>query len=329
MVHKATDERGRQFAVKFLTANFAMKPSIMRRFRQAASAQSALDHPNIVRVHRMTKPDEAPDREGVVMDLIIGHALEDELSDGHPPPWNFHEVMAVMGPVLEAVSCAHGHKDGPIVHRDLKPANVLLARQPGQLWPGIPYLIDFDLVKLSGKELQSFTQDGTKMGTPPYMAPEQYMARKKIDERADVFALGIMFRQLLTGILPVNPNNQVALTRLYTGERPIESISEHATALSPEIVRVLDAAVCISPRGRPPNAGALLDALRSAAAGPATPYPMGSIDPVPSGADTPMPVNADALDSHLEYHGASGSSAPWILLIFGLIAAAMFAAFMK
>jgi len=314
-VYRATDTRGTMFAVKFLTGSYARKAAIMNRFRAAASVQSSLEHPNICPVHEIHR--EGAGREGVVMKWVDGHPLEDELAQFHRLPWNFHEVMAVMGPVLHAVSYAHSRG---IVHRDLKPGNVLLERVAGGSWPGIPLLIDFDLVKLTGKEVQNHTQDGTKMGTPPYMAPEQFMASKNIDERADVFALGVMFRYLLTGRLVVkNPSDGVELADLYTGRSPIPSLIEDKPNLNADFIQVIDDAVSLDPSHRPSDAGAMLRRIKAITAGLTSYPPVSTMGGQDSGWEDNSEHGSDVQSTQMKYDGAPTADGYWTWIIFGFI----------
>ena len=117
-----------------------------------------------------------------------------------------------------------------------------------------------------------------------------------------------------------------SMALVVEAERPIESIAEHVPSLSPELVRILDAAITIDPQGRPPDAGALLDALNGAIGRPSRTPSVVSLAPDSGSSDPGQYQDSHSQTSDLEYHGSSANSGQWVLIIFGLIAAAMFLA---
>lgn len=241
-------------AIKELSSHLAINERVRARFQQEAYVQSKLEHPGVVNVHDFLMEQ---DSLAIVMELVNGPSLEQVLQHERPMPWSGPEAMAVMGPVIRAI--AHAHELG-VVHRDLKPPNVLLDRSKGPDWPGRPCITDFGLAKI----LQSgggLTQVGTMMGTVPYMAPEQFRGQLDADARADVFALGMLLWRLLTGRLPVNPDDMVEVADVYTGSQPIEKLAELRPDVPSNLSDIVEIALSVDPASRPPSAAALEDLL--------------------------------------------------------------------
>ncbi|MBE2282858.1 MAG: protein kinase [Prosthecobacter sp.] len=194
-VYSALDARlGRKVAVKVLPEHIADHPEAAARFEREARAMAALQHPNIVQVHDF----------GVTLDG--GHYLVMELVDGmnlhqlrQSRQLTLHGTLQIISQVCQALHYAHSRG---IVHRDIKPANILVTRE------GVVKVADFGLAKMLGTETRTsaaaertLTKSGTVMGTPDYMAPEQIEGRR-VDHRADIYALGVMLYDLLTGTPP-------------------------------------------------------------------------------------------------------------------------------
>lgn len=182
-------------ALKVLhVANKGLKERLM----QEALILSAIEHPNIVRIIDALDIDGAP---GVVMEYVNGPSL-DRYLDESPPTADTAESI-FLG-ILAGVECAH---DAGIVHRDLKPANVLLSMEGGR---PVPKVADFGIARVFGEGEEGgrrITKIGAAMGTPSYMAPEQIMDAASVDQRADIFALGCILYELLTGHLAFDAPN--------------------------------------------------------------------------------------------------------------------------
>ena len=158
------------------------------RFRQEAQALARLQHPGIVTIHDY---GESGDLAWLVMELVEGANLRVLLEDGRLTP---SEALAIVPPICEALQYAH---ERGIVHRDIKPENVLIDTE-GQV-----KLVDFGLAKLSVEgEGLNLTRSDQVMGTPRYMAPEQLERPLEVDHRADIFSLGIVLYEMLTGQVP-------------------------------------------------------------------------------------------------------------------------------
>ena len=253
---------GTPLALKVLLSNYALNPTVRERFRREAQVQAGLRHPNIVRVTDLV---ETPQVLALAMDLVEGPSLEHVIAEERPGPWRWPAVRAVLFPVTDAVATAHGMG---VAHRDLKPANILLDRGVADGGGAeVAKVTDFGLAKL----LQSsggMTRTGTRMGTLPYMAPEQYTGQKDVDARADVFALGMLAWRLVTGALPVDPENMSAVHELYAGHRPLPPVSTLVSDAPSGLDAVLASALALDPADRPADARALLQRLETVGKAP-------------------------------------------------------------
>jgi len=188
VIYKVVDTRtGRTVALKVLKEADLPSPNRLRRFQQEARAASRLSHPNIVAVH------EAGDVDGtyyIAMDFVDGVTLDRALAQGKI---RLREFVAVLEKVALAVH--HAHQMG-IVHRDLKPQNILLDTG------GEPHVTDFGLAKMDHTE-KGATHAGSALGTPFYMSPEQVSGDVPgTDARSDIYALGVILYEALTGRVP-------------------------------------------------------------------------------------------------------------------------------
>jgi predicted Ser/Thr protein kinase len=190
----------RLVAVKLLPPEWGRDPAFAERFAREARALARLSHPNIVAVHDFGESDGL---FYLVMEYVDGANLRQVLQDG---PLNPARALAIVPQICEALQYAH--EEG-IVHRDIKPENILLDRK------GRVKIADFGLAKLLGRPRAAFTLTGTHqvMGTLDYMAPEQRQRPQEVDHRADIYSLGVVFYEMLTGELPLGrfaPPSQVA-----------------------------------------------------------------------------------------------------------------------
>ena len=185
---------GTRHAIKVLADDHRANAEIRRRFLDEGKIQAKhLLHPNIVRV---TNVLATPAVAGLVMDLVDGGSLERHLAE-RTRGMTYDEFLAIALPVLDAM--AHAHAAG-IIHRDLKPANVLLHHGGGKV---VPMVADFGIAKIIDPEgLGKSTHHEAKMGTVGYSSPEQIKRAKDVTARSDIFSLGAVFYELLTGVHP-------------------------------------------------------------------------------------------------------------------------------
>ena len=241
---------GKDVALKELASNLASSERVQTRFRQEAYVQSQLEHANIVRVTDFVIDG---DTFAMVMDLVNGPSLEEVLASERTEPWSLDDTMTVMRPVLGAVAFAHARA---VVHRDIKPGNVLLERGFGTDGLGVPKVADFGLAKILGSEA-GMTRTGAKMGSVPYMSPEQFEGTTEIDARTDVFALGMMFWHLLSGRLPVEPEDMRAVYALYVGSSAVPLLKDLAPDVPDPVATLVMSALSSDPANRPSDAGEL------------------------------------------------------------------------
>jgi hypothetical protein len=206
-VYAATDLRlGRAVAVKIITARLFGEHDALRRFEREARTAAALQHRNVVAIYDY---GQVGDGAYFVMELLDGVTLRDDLHlRGHMSP---PEAATVFDQVLEALQVAHARG---IVHRDLKPDNVFLAREVGG--GTVVKILDFGLAKVrqaGAREPGSLTLPGAVIGTLGYSSPEQ-LAGRPVDERTDIFALGIMVAEAITGAHPFAANPSEVVTAI-------------------------------------------------------------------------------------------------------------------
>ena len=214
-------------ALKVLTLT---SNAIRQRLIQEGRVQASLRHPNILSVTDIVEVDGAP---GLIMEYVEGPTLENLLRDEGRLPFERAERIALG--IIAGV--AEAHNQG-LIHRDLKPANVLLAKAGGSF---VPKVADFGLVKLlsdSGDGLSS-TRAGVMMGTPRYMAPEQMRDAKNVDRRADIFSLGAVLYELVTGRMAFPGDDLVALMNNIT-----QGIYIRPRTLVPDLPESVEEAIC-------------------------------------------------------------------------------------
>jgi hypothetical protein len=189
VVYAAEDERlGRTVAFKALPPEYTSDPVRRERLTREARAAAALSHPAIATIFYL---EEIDGELYIVSELVRGRTLREELRDGPLPP---SQLLDVLISLADALASAHEHG---IVHRDLKPENII-RRDDGQI-----KVLDFGLARATVRsETTTLTQDGSVLGTPGYMAPEQLTPGAEIDGRADIFAFGVIAWELATGEHP-------------------------------------------------------------------------------------------------------------------------------
>lgn len=247
-VYRGYDTRlERPVAIKVIRTDFDRDPAFLKRFEREARALAQLNHPNIVKVLDAGEHDASP---YVVMDYVGGGTLKTRT--GRPLP--VAEAVRLVAPIARALD--HAHRQG-IVHRDIKPANILLAQD------GRPMLSDFGIAKvLSGPVQTQLTATGIGIGTPDYMAPELW---KGVSTPAsDIYALGVVLYELLTGQRPFQADTPVAVLLKHVNE-PLPPPRKFAPGLSPALEQVLVKALDKQPENRFASMEAFADALEGAA----------------------------------------------------------------
>src|SRR6266550_3118510 len=218
VVYRADDTRlGRVVALKFLLPHYNLDASAKARFLREAHAAAALDHPNLCTIHEVGTSDEG--WLFLAMALYQGETLRARLTrDG---PILGRESLEIARQIAEGLQAAHG---AGIVHRDLKPGNVML------LPDGTVRILDFGLAKARD---QSRSEAGIRFGTVSYMAPEQVRGGN-VDARADLWALGVVIYEMLTGRKPFGGDEEVAIAHAILHDEP-ELLSTHRGGVSPAL----------------------------------------------------------------------------------------------
>jgi serine/threonine protein kinase len=195
----------RVVALKIVSSGQFASPSELARFQQETEAAGSLDHPNIVPIYHVGEHEGRP---FFTMPLLEGGNLSTRLNDFAGKP---RDSAAFMAKVARAIH--HAHQRG-ILHRDLKPSNILLDAS------GEPHITDFGLAKHAGSSLD-LTLSGSALGTPGYMAPEQAAGdSKQVTTAADIFSLGAIFYELLTGHPPFQAETPLATIRKTIDQEP-------------------------------------------------------------------------------------------------------------
>lgn len=247
------ERTNRDFAIKFLLPALARHPEALQRFVREAKATGQLRHPNIVSVLDAGMHDRRP---YLVMELLTGESLDECLT--RVRKLRPMHTCVILAQVARAVAHAHGMK---IIHRDLSTANIYLS-QTSEDEPPIVKVLDFGVSKVLTPEHGSRirTNDGAVLGSPAYMSPEQACGAEGVDERTDVWALGVLIYQCLTGKLPFRATNYNALM-FAIASTPHEPLANHQLNLDPELVELAESCLVKDREHRLESAQAVFERL--------------------------------------------------------------------
>ncbi|MEY9874701.1 serine/threonine protein kinase [Streptacidiphilus sp. MAP12-33] len=258
VVYQARDLRlERTVAVKLLSPQLALDDTFRRRFEHESRVAAALDHPHIVPVY------EAGEADGVLyiaMRYVHGRDLAALLDRAGPLP--SAQAVRITAQVGSALDAAHAHE---LVHRDVKPGNILLAEGTDPEHPEHVYLTDFGLTKKS-LSLSGFTTVGQFVGTLDYVSPEQ-ISGKPVDGRCDVYSLGCVVYEMLSGAPPFRRDDDFALLWAHQYDTP-PALTSLRAQLPTAVDAVLARALAKTPQERYDSCLDLVSALRAAFAGP-------------------------------------------------------------
>jgi serine/threonine protein kinase len=236
--------------VKLLLPEYARVPAIQQRFVREAEAVARLQHDNIIQIEDYgTLPDG---QCYLVMEYLHGESLEDYLQ--RHAKLDPHRACLLLGQVCSALQHAHAHG---IVHRDLKPGNIFLTRASSAIRVKV---LDFGIAKDTSSRDGVVTDTGMVLGTPAYMAVEQFEDASRVSAAADIYALAIIAWQMLAGELPWGMHSAPVLYRKQMSERPQ---APPGSVMSRELTRVLQGALAVDPMARPPSMRAFVVALAS------------------------------------------------------------------
>jgi Protein kinase domain len=254
-VYRARHRRltDRVAAIKVMPAVLAADPTFLQRFEREANNIATLNHPYILPLWEYGDQNGLP---YIVMPLVIGGSLKDRMRGRRIAP---AELFRYLQPIAEGLDYAHSRG---MVHRDIKPANILLDER------GHLYIADFGIAKVLEQGTEALTRTGVGIGTPEYMAPEQTQGHT--DPRSDIYALGIIAYEALTGRVP------------FSGHTPVDVAIKHATLplppldtsggiASPTLNAVVRKALAKSPNDRYASAGAFVHDFAAAMEGASSP----------------------------------------------------------
>jgi serine/threonine-protein kinase len=251
-VHLAFDQRlERYVAIKLLAEHLADDPTFVSRFRREALAAARLVHPNIVQVFDFGL-DERQHQHFIVMEHVSGHSCAELLRDrGH---LDVEQTVEIITQSCRGLDYAHRNR---VVHRDVKPGNLLVSDAGGVK------LADFGIARATDQS--SITQVGSVLGTAAYLAPEQARG-EEAGPRSDLYSLGVVTYQLLSGRLPYEAASLSELTLKQQREAP-PPLDEINPSVPHELSQAVSLALAIDPQHRPPDALALADAIQGGAHG--------------------------------------------------------------
>jgi serine/threonine-protein kinase len=244
---------GRQVALKVLRSTYAHDGNFVRRFFQEAHAVNQINHEHIVEIFDFVE-DTAAGHVYCVMELLRGQSLSDLLREER---LSLARIRRIMVQVCAALSAAH---QLGVVHRDIKPDNLFIAQKSGQT--DFVKVLDFGVAKLLTAEGVNGTLDGTIIGTPTYMSPEQ-AAGLPVDARADIYAVGTVLYELLAGRPPfVAPNFGQLMVKILTESPPeLPTHTPAGDAIPPELARITARCLSKEPEGRPEQLAEVITSL--------------------------------------------------------------------
>jgi serine/threonine-protein kinase len=287
-------ELARSVAVKVLDGGFDGNGDLGERFRREARTAASLQHPHVVSVY------DAGEEDGqlyIVMECVTGEGLDSLLTrEGRLDPG---QVLRLADQAAAGLGYAHA---AGVVHRDVKPANLLLRED------GVLKVTDFGIARAAADEVTKLTQAGTILGTAAYLAPEQARG-EPAEAPADVFALGVVLYEALTGRVPWPVEGIASLAEL--GRKPPPQLGSLAEDVPPRLEAAVTHALAHDPADRPPDAEALRRELGGAVETGATRAMPGA---APAGVDVPGPDAPTALlDDEPRRHRGRPRTGPLVL----------------
>jgi serine/threonine protein kinase len=249
----------RSVAMKFLRGEtHHLSQGLRQRFLREARAASAVLHPNVVTISDVFELDDGT--PVMVMDLLVGETLGRKLA--RETKLTVEQTAAILLPVVSAVGTAHALG---IIHRDLKPENIFIVEgaPPG----GAVRVLDFGIAKViepegEGDSSGLITDTGAILGTPNYMSPEQALGEQDIDHRCDIWSLGVILYECLTGCRPIQGSGigQIVKQIVVDGVRPIDELEAD---LPPAVVHLIGRMLSRKRSRRPPDLNRVVEVLRA------------------------------------------------------------------
>ncbi len=245
VVYKAQDLRlDRPVALKFLPPALSLDVEAKERFIHEAKAASALQHNNICNIHDI---EETPrGRMFMVMDCYEGETLKNRIGRG---PLKTEEVLGISIQIAQGLQQAH---EKGVVHRDIKPVNLFITKE------GTVKILDFGLAKRIDRT--QFTRAGIKFGTTDYMSPEQIKG-EKVDRRTDIWSLGVVLYEMLTGQHPFQADNEQAILYLIMNQEP-EDVRKYRTDVTTGLANILEKSMAKERENRYDDLASMIEDLK-------------------------------------------------------------------
>jgi len=238
----------RRVAIKVLRQQYATDEEFVRRFYQEAESAAKLSHPNIVNTYDVGREDST---YYIVMELVDGPSLAEIIStDGKLP-----EPVAIDYAAQVCNGLAYAHRQG-LLHRDIKPANILVTKDD------VVKLSDFGIARAISQQTMTMTRPGLVMGSVYYLSPEQAQGHE-LHETSDLYSVGIVLYQMLTGKLPYTGESPVTVALKHISD-PVPSLDADALAVSPALAAIVNKLLQKSPENRFGSAAEVASALREA-----------------------------------------------------------------
>jgi serine/threonine protein kinase len=246
---------GKQVAIKLLHDEFSRDPRVVARFIDEARAAALVQHPGIVDIHDFGRHDDG--RAFLVMERLEGESLALRLHHDRVLPERL--IIDLLRQAARALAATHG---AGVIHRDLKPGNLFLANDPTQAWGVLVKVLDFGVCRLQEDQKVRLTLSGTIVGTPTYMAPEQWKRARDVDPRADIYSLGCIAFEMATGRPPFTEKGVGPIMVAHANAPPPLHLLDGA--VSPPLSAVIAHMLAKSPDARPPSMTAIDAALAHA-----------------------------------------------------------------
>ena len=248
VVYRAKDRRlKRTVAIKVLPPELAFRSEIKTRFLREAEMAAQLNHPNIVDIY-------AVDETGGIVFFVMAYVTGDNVAKllHEHGALSIDQTRRILRDVADALAYAH---ERGVIHRDIKPDNILIDAESGR-----PMVTDFGIARAVTDGDTRLTATGIAIGTPTYMSPEQAAGERTIDGRSDLYSLGILGYQMLSGEPPFIANSTPAILVKHVSERPVP-IEQRRSDVPPDMARVVMQLLEKDPANRFPSAGSVVVAL--------------------------------------------------------------------
>ncbi len=294
----------KRVALKLLHAEMSQNPEVSARFEREAVAAAHIEHPNVAAATDFGKTDDGS--FFLVLEYLEGTNLRDAVAAG---PLGIARALHISRQIALALDRAH---EQGIVHRDLKPENVMLVRRDDD--PDFVKVLDFGVAKVTDAAMaeraaanpsQPLTRLGTVIGTPEYMAPEQALG-EAVTAESDLYAVGVMLYEMLTGLHPFQTNDRVAMLSFHI-VAPVPAMKDRAPGVDvpPEVEGVVRSLLEKEAKKRPSSGKALAAAIEAAAfasgldIGSSTPAPRASLAQIPAASSSQRLVAAPPSERNL------------------------------